>query len=149
MFEGTEMYRQIFAIFIMTALLVGCNEDPTKIQLPASLNPGSKAQPSTIPDSNVTTIVDTKTYSATVSWAANRETKVNGAGGGYRVTYSKDLSFPVGQSAVADVPWVSGTLAPTSFPVSGLGAGTYYFKVQAFSELGTSESSIVIPLTVP
>ncbi len=62
----------------------------------------------------------------TISWAANRETGVNKAGGGYRVSIS-------GQPTI-DVPWVSGATAPTSIDVT-LFTGRYTVTVAAYAAL--------------
>lgn len=62
----------------------------------------------------------------TLSWAANREAGVNGAGGGYTVSIS-------GQPAI-DVPWVSGPRAPTTRNVT-LRTGSYTVTVTAYAAL--------------
>ncbi len=84
----------------------------------------------------------------TLSWTANRESGVNGPGGGYRVSIS-------GAPAV-DVPYVTGPYAPTSTDVT-LAPGTYTVTVSASAALdaqgGTTGSasapSQAITLTVP
>jgi hypothetical protein len=62
----------------------------------------------------------------TISWLPNHESGVNRAGGGYRVSIS-------GQPAI-DVPWVSGTAAPTSADVT-LFTGSYTVTVAAYAAL--------------
>jgi hypothetical protein len=84
----------------------------------------------------------------TISWAQNRDTGVNKAGGGYRVSIS-------GQPTV-DVPWVSGSTAPTSKDVT-LPSGSYTVTVVAYAALdaqggatgSSSAPSTPITLSVP
>jgi hypothetical protein len=59
----------------------------------------------------------------TLSWPANRESRVNAAGGGYQLIIA-------GRSPI-DVPYVSGPTAPTSANVL-LPAGSYAVTVRAF-----------------
>ena len=87
-------------------------------------------------------------HTVTISWAANLETAVNRAGGGYTVNIS-------GQPSI-DVPYVSGPLAPTATTVS-LITGTYTVTVVAYSTLNppgdtsgsVSASSAPITVNVP
>ena len=90
-----------------------------------------------------------------VSWAANREAAVNKSGGGYRVYYSKTQGFDVAGASSVNVPFQSGTAAPTSTKLS-LSSGTYYIKVVAYSSLvgpsgaaSTSAPSTEISVVVP
>jgi hypothetical protein len=69
-------------------------------------------------------------HNVTLSWTANRETGVNSAGGGYTVNIS-------GQSAPIDVPYVSGTWAPTSVTTS-LYTGSHTATVTAYAALDTA-----------
>jgi hypothetical protein len=61
-----------------------------------------------------------------LAWQANHESGVNRAGGGYRVSIS-------GQPTV-DVPWTSGSAAPTSTTVL-LQPGSYTVTVLAYAAL--------------
>jgi len=87
-------------------------------------------------------------HPVTISWAANRETGVNGAGGGYRVSIS-------GQPTI-DVPYASGASAPTSM-VAHLPTGSYVVTVKAYAALdaqggsngSSSAASQSIPVSVP
>jgi hypothetical protein len=76
-----------------------------------------------------------------VSWTANRESAVNREGGGYRVYYSTQSNFDLSQTTYVDVPYVSGSSAPTSATVSGLDPGTYHIKVVAYSALDAGGAS--------
>ena len=79
-------------------------------------------------------------HSVTISWAANHETGVNSAGGGYHVMIS-------GQAPI-DVPYVSGPTAPTSAPPVILQTGTYSVTVTAFAaldKLGGATGSVSAP----
>jgi hypothetical protein len=84
----------------------------------------------------------------TISWAANRESGVNAAGGGYRVGIS-------GQPTIV-VPYISGSAAPTS-TVARLSSGSYTVTVAAYAALdaqggatgSVSEPSQSITVTVP
>lgn len=62
----------------------------------------------------------------TLSWAANHESGVNKAGGGYRISIS-------GQPAI-DVPYASGLAAPTTKDVT-LTTGSYTVTVSAYAAL--------------
>lgn len=86
--------------------------------------------------------------SITIAWDANRESGVNRAGGGYRVSIS-------GQSTV-DAPFTSGSTAPTSTKVS-LQRGSYVVTVRAYAALdpqggnagNVSANSQVLIVNVP
>jgi hypothetical protein len=76
-----------------------------------------------------------------VSWTANREAAVNNPGGGYRVYYSQTPNFNINNATVVDIPYASGSLAPTSIVIPQLTVGSnYYFKVVAYSSLNNSGS---------
>jgi hypothetical protein len=89
--------------------------------------------------------VSSSPRSVTLAWAANRESGVNRAGGGYQVSIS-------GQPAI-DVPYTSGSAAPTSTTVS-LPPGSYTMTVRAYAALDSqggntgSLSAPSQPLTV-
>lgn len=77
----------------------------------------------------------------TISWSANREAAVNRTGGGYRVNISG--------KAPVEVPYTSGSLAPTSATTT-LFTGTYDVYVVAYSAidpLGTGSSGSTSPVT--
>ena len=88
------------------------------------------------------------THTVTLSWAPNRETGVNSAGGGYEVAIS-------GMPSV-DVPYVSGSGTPTTTTVSLL-TGNYTVSVRAYAAMdptgGTarhySAASKAISVVVP
>lgn len=85
------------------------------------------------------------THSVTLTWAPNRESGVNSAGGGYQVSIS-------GRPTI-NVPYVSGPMAPTTTTVL-LNTGTYTVTVRAYAALdaqGRSTSSFSVasaPITV-
>jgi len=87
-------------------------------------------------------------HQVTISWAANRESGVNSAGGGYKVAIT-------GQPVI-DVPFASGTATPTS-TVTTLAPGSYSVTVKAYAALdaqggssgSTSVASQSVPITVP
>lgn len=102
------------------------------------------------------TLVSTITSSFTVakerivsvSWAKNPAVKVHQLGGGYRVYYSTQKNFSLDHYATLSttVPYVSGDSAPNSLAITFPKAGTWYFKVTAFSidnPLGSLPSSEV------
>lgn len=94
----------------------------------------------------------------TVSWNANRETAVNSSGGGYVVYFSQSSGFNPGDSNVCsqDVPYVSGTTAPTSTVIDPP-SGTWYVRVTATSQLNapgttggtesaaSSQTTVIVP----
>lgn len=96
--------------------------------------------------SNAMTVAGT----VAVSWTANRERAVNAPGGGYRVYYSGAAGFDVANADFVDVPYVSGTTAPTATALP-LSAGTFFIKVVAYSALnpGGSAPSAEVAVTVP
>jgi hypothetical protein len=67
----------------------------------------------------------------TVSWNANRDKVVNKAGGGYILYYSQTSGFNVSDASKTDVPYVSGSTAPTSVSLS-LPEGTWYLRLSAY-----------------
>ncbi|BAU50255.1 hypothetical protein SVA_3721 [Sulfurifustis variabilis] len=86
-----------------------------------------------------------------VSWAPNRETAVNGPGGGYRVYHAPSPDFALdGAEGVVDVPYASGARAPTAAILS-LPSGTHYLKVVAYSTINptgsgpSAEIAVVVP----
>ncbi len=96
-------------------------------------------------------------YNLGISWNANREVAVNRAGGGYRVYYSTTSGFALSAGTMTDVPFVSGSQAPTSLSITGVKAGKYYVKIVAYSTLNApgvttgsvSAESLETPITVP
>lgn len=82
-----------------------------------------------------------------VSWDANRESGVNGAGGGYKVYHSTTSGFSVSSASFVDVPYVSGPSAPTSTTLS-LATGTHYIKVVAYSAANPTGSAASNQITV-
>ena len=87
-------------------------------------------------------------HTVNISWAANRETAVNSAGGGYTVAIS-------GQTPI-NVPYVSGVAAPTMINAT-LMTGSYSVAVKAYSALNppggttgsTSTPSTIFTFSVP
>ena len=87
-------------------------------------------------------------HTVNISWAANRETAVNSAGGGYTVAIS-------GQPPI-NLPYVSGVAAPTTMNVA-LMSGSYSVLVKAYSALNppggttgsTSAPSTTFNFSVP
>jgi len=77
----------------------------------------------------------------TVSWSANNDKVVNTSGGGYTLYYSKQSGFDTSSADTTDVPYVSGTAAPTS-AILLLSEGVWYIRVAAYGLLnGVSKSS--------
>jgi hypothetical protein len=88
----------------------------------------------------------TPTRTVTLTWNQNRESGVNRAGGGYRVS--------IRGQPVIDVPYVSGSAAPTTTTVQlplGSYAVTAYAALDAQGGTTGSESaaSQSITITVP
>lgn len=71
-------------------------------------------------------------HSVSLSWAANHETGVNSAGGGYQVL--------VNGRVAATIPYASGSFAPTSTTLS-LATGTYSVSVRAYAALDSTGGS--------
>jgi len=92
-----------------------------------------------------------QTLMVTINWAANNETRVNSAGGGYNVYISQTSGFNIAGVTPINVPWVS-PLAPTS-TVQALSSGTYYIRVAAYTDFPVantaSSASAQTPVTVP
>ena len=93
-----------------------------------------------------------------ISWSTNPETAVNRGGGGYKVYYSSTSGFNLSDGDVTeiDVPYISGSTAPTSTQVQLL-PGTYYIRIVAYSALNapgtingssstaTSQITLIVP----
>lgn len=78
----------------------------------------------------------------TFNWDANKEKSVNRSGGGYRVYYSKTPGFNIGSAdRTKDVPYVSGSLSPTSTTLTFTSSdtGTWYLKVVAYGLINGTE----------
>ncbi len=84
----------------------------------------------------------------TLSWAANPDTELNKAGGGYRVYYSQNANFQPGDPGVnvMDVPYVAGATAPTRVDVPITLSGLWYFRVQGYSMLNPQGSALSDPV---
>ncbi len=86
----------------------------------------------------------------TLTWAANPDTEVNKAGGGYRVYYSRNSGFQPGDPGVrmVDVPYAGGAAAPTTAGLPVDTSGLWYFRVQAYSALNPGGSPLSAPMAV-
>lgn len=82
-----------------------------------------------------------------VSWAANRETEVGLAGGGYRVYYSQTSNSAIGSTSFVDVPH-NGTATPTSVTIPFLPPGANYIRVVAYTSTKPAGSSPSAQFTV-
>jgi len=70
------------------------------------------------------------------------------------VYYGKTAPLSMSTAPVVDVPNISGTDTPTSVPIAGLSAGTWYFMVLGYSHLiypgiTVSHLSTTIQITLP
>ena len=127
----------LFAVLLITVILTSCGGS----------SGGGGGSGDASGDGNGGGSVITKTV--TISWNANLESAVNSTGGGYKVYYSTTSGFAIGSAISVDVPYTSGSYAPTSTDIS-LEPGTYYFKIVAYSGINTdgSEPSDQISLAV-
>lgn len=77
----------------------------------------------------------------TLNWTANREKAVNRTGGGYVVEYSKASDFSGALSKT--VNYSSGAAAPTTTTIDfdSTQKGTWYFRIKAFSNIGSTSSA--------
>jgi len=132
------------ALLALSLILPGCKLGEQK-----KSSKGTSTSVNTSTTSTNTAVTTLKTI--LVSWSPNRESAVNTTGGGYKVYYSKtDATVSVVTSSVVNVPFVSGTLSPTTAQLTGLTAGTYFVKVVAFSSRNTAGSvSAISSLVVP
>ena len=94
---------------------------------------------------NVATTVTVSPGAVVIRWAANRESAVNRAGGGYRLYRGNTSAFDPATDAVLDIPHPAPPQA-----VLNLTPGTYYIKVTAYSDLNPvgSAASPVTKLVV-
>jgi hypothetical protein len=79
-----------------------------------------------------------------VSWGPSRHSSVNRGGGGYTLYFSREPGFHPDDPGVATREVLHDTSrseTPTTAVLPGLKPGTWYFRVQAFSDLGRSELS--------
>ncbi len=83
------------------------------------------------------------TRNVQISWSANNESRVNTTGGGYRVYISTTSGFNITDPGVTvvDVPYVSGSQAPTSTTVTLNSSTTYYVRVVAYSAFPSANTS--------
>jgi len=77
--------------------------------------------------------LDTCGRDVTIAWTANRESGVNGPGGGYRVS--------VDAQPAVDVPYVSGALAPTSVDLRLRRGSSHTVTVRAYARLDAQGGS--------
>jgi hypothetical protein len=83
----------------------------------------------------------------TVSWTANREAGVNNIGGGYTLYHSTTPGFSLEGAESVDLPYESGSTAPTSTTLAML-TGTHYIKIVAYSALNPAGGPASSQLTV-
>lgn len=131
-----RIFRVFFGLAAVLIAVSGC-----KAEIPGdpsgstgSANPGSGGE-----------TTSSGTYNVNVSWNANREKAVNTAGGGYRVYYSRISPVNTAGGTYKDVPYVSGSAAPTSTLLPQLSSGTIYIRVIAYSAMnppGGSSGSV-------
>jgi hypothetical protein len=98
----------------------------------------------TIGSDDVTNVVVECRDVLQVSWSPSRHSSVNRPGGGYIVYYSAAAGFHPEDPGVATIDVqhdAASGRTPTSTTVPGLDPGTWYFRVQASSELGRSALS--------
>ena len=102
----------------------------------------------TITDADVTIIAITCEDLISISWEPSGHSSVNQSGGGYRVYYSETLGFAPGDPGVTvvDVPYTGSPV--TSLKIAKPGNGTWYFRVQGYSDLGESVLSPETDLTI-
>ncbi len=127
-----HQYRFAHALFMMAWLAAGCSGGGGDEPAPPPLIP---------PPAPVNATV-------TLSWAANPDTELNKAGGGYRVYYSQNANFQPGDPGVqtVDVPYAAGAQAPTTIDISITTSGTWYFRVQGYSMLNPQGSALSDPV---
>jgi len=99
-----------------------------------------------------------QSLNVTINWSANKELRVNQAGGGYNVYISQTSGFEItdGGVTVINVPWISGALAPTS-QMQSLASGVYYVRIAAYtafpvantSSTASSQITVNVPFTLP
>jgi hypothetical protein len=78
-----------------------------------------------------------------LNWDANHESGVNSAGGGYRVYYAFSPGVNTSTASFMDVPYVSGSQAPTTVTLTNPSNGTYYFRIVAYSTFSPPNGSTV------
>ena len=101
---------------------------------------------------NISSLASSESYtggagSIHINWNQNREAAVNSAGGGYRVFYTQNSSLTASAPA-QDVPYSTGSAAPTSTTIDGLVSGTYHVYVVAYSALKSAGSAPSVAATV-
>ena len=72
-----------------------------------------------------------------LSWTANKERAVNRTGGGYKIYYD---TISGGSANVKEVPYVSGSTAPTATTLTLNTAELWYIRIIAYSNLNTTGS---------
>lgn len=122
---------RLSAVLLSCALLSACPVEGTRSadKKPAPIDPAAVVK------------------NVLVSWTANREHTVNAAGGGYKVHYSKTINFGIPSATFIDVPYVSGSSAPTSVVIPLLSVGTWYIRVVPYSAntaVGTQSAQVTV-----
>jgi hypothetical protein len=78
-----------------------------------------------------------------LNWDANHEAAVNAPGGGYRVYYAFSPGVDTAHAPFVDVPYVSGSQAPTTITLTKPVIGTYYFRIIAYSTFSPPNGSTI------
>lgn len=144
--QSNSGYRSTALVFALSLLfLLGCGGGGGG---GTSVTGGAPAFTGTTP----------QTLNVTINWAANKELRVNQAGGGYTIYISQISGFAITDGGITtiNVPWISGAQAPVS-QVYTLSSGTYYVRVAAYTSFPVANTaskaspqiSVNVPFTLP
>jgi hypothetical protein len=131
-------FPALTALFALSAMLAGCSDSDDTASTAA---PSSTASTTTSTSTTTATVTSTATDgssngAATLTWVPPTE-NTNGQSAsnlaGYYIYYGTDESE---LSQIISVPGAD----TTTYVVSGLGSGTYYFAVRAYNTMGVDSA---------
>jgi hypothetical protein len=145
-------FPALAALFALSAVVAGCSDSDESASTPAATTSATPTVTDTATSTPTTTVTVTSTGTggssngaATLTWVAPTE-NTNGQSvsnlAGYYIYYGTD------ESELSQIVSVGGA-DTTTYVVSGLGSGTYYFAVRAYNTLGMdSAQSDIASVTI-
>jgi Fibronectin type III domain len=143
-------FPALVALFALSTLLAGCSDSDDTASAPASATSATPKVTDTVTSTPTATVTSTATGgssngAATLSWVPPTE-NTNGQSvsdlAGYYIYYGTD------ESDLSQIVSVAGA-DTTTYVVSGLASGTYYFAVRAYNTMGVdSAQSDIASVTI-
>ncbi|MBI1860411.1 MAG: hypothetical protein HYR96_05790 [Deltaproteobacteria bacterium] len=154
LFPSMTYLKWIIISIALFFLLPGCSFRFPSIASSGASLPQNGTQATYDPSTGlVSASLNLGTLEAKLQWGPNREATVNRTGGGYRLFYQTNPNVDTANSPFIEVPFFSGSQAPSTLALGGLAAGTYYFKLVAFGSLkgvtNLSSESAEVSISLP